>query len=123
MTIKDLMIKRKNNNELKIVAPVVNIEERENEIVLYAEMPGIDKNDLQVEVHNDELMFSAKKINTVPKDYSVCLQERISVEYKRIFSLGNQINKDEVSARYDNGILMITLKKRERAQPKKITIN
>ncbi len=124
MTIKDLIPRKKNHDEeLRIVNPVVNIKEKEAEIVLHAEMPGIDKEKLSIEVHGDELTINAKRFEEVPKEYTVYEQERMPVEYKRVFALGNQINKESVSAKYEDGILMITLQKSESAQPRKIAVS
>lgn len=123
MTIKDLMTRRKNNDqECRVVSPAVNIQERESAIVLYAEMPGINKEQLSVEVHGDELTVSAKRFDSVPKDYAVYVQERIPVEYRRVFSLSNHIDKENIEAKYEDGILIVTLHKSEQAQPKKIMV-
>ncbi|MFC1808758.1 Hsp20/alpha crystallin family protein [Candidatus Omnitrophota bacterium] len=123
MTIKDFIpMKRSSEGDFRVVSPVVNIEEKETEIMLYAEMPGIEKDALAVEVHGDEMTISAKRTSEVPKGYTSYLQERIPVEYRRVFSLGNQIDKNNISAQYENGIVTIVLKKSESAYPKKITV-
>ncbi len=122
MTIKDLIKRKKEDDHIRVVSPVVNIQEQETCILLHAEMPGIEKQQLTVEVHGDELCIEAKKTNIMPQGYTVFMQERMPVEYKRVFNLGRQINKEAVSARYDKGVLTVELKKLESAQPKKITI-
>jgi HSP20 family protein len=123
MAIKDMISrKRENGNTYRIVSPMVNIQEKETEIIVQAEMPGIVKEDLRIEVHGDELTIGAKRHNDVPKEYTAYIQERMPVEYKRVFTLGNQIDKNEVKARYEHGLLIITLQKSESAQPRKIAI-
>ena len=121
MTFKDI-IRKRSDDEQRIIVPVVNIQEKETEIVLNAEMPALDKSNISVEVHGDELVITGKRFNETPKGYNTIVQERPSVEYKRVFTLGNQINKDSVKAEYTDGILRVCLQKIESAQPKKIAI-
>ena len=120
--MRDEIKRRNNEEEVKVICPVVSIQEKETEIFLNAEMPGIQKDKLSVEVHGEELTISAKRVNDVPKGYTPFIQERIPVEYRRVFSLGNQINKETIAAQYKDGILQVCLKKTATAQPKKITI-
>ncbi|MBN1493432.1 MAG: Hsp20/alpha crystallin family protein [Candidatus Omnitrophica bacterium] len=123
MSIKDIVERKNDEKRALILQPAVNIQELGDHVILQAEMPGLTKEDVTVEVQGDELTISGTRRDDTPKGYTTLLQERVPVQYKRIFGLGNQIDKCAVSANYENGILMLTLKKTAAAQPKKITVS
>lgn len=113
----------KNKEEIKVIAPFVNMYEQENKIVLAVEMPGVDKTTLDVHVDDNQLIVKGKKgKEDVGKEYKLIYQERIPVEYERRFEINTQIDRDRIEAHYKDGILKIGLTKSEAAQPKKITI-
>ena len=122
MTLKDIIKKDRGEDELHTVIPVVNIREQGEAILLEAEMPGLDQSNISVEVQADELVISGKRESDAPKGYLSLHQERCALEYRRSFTLGRDIDRNNVKAHYENGILTIKLEKSEEAQPKKITI-
>lgn len=122
MTFRTLT-KTKKDNEVAVIRPVVNICEKDNDIELTAEMPGINKEDLSVEVKGDELCIRAKRTIDIPKGYEVLVQERGALIYERVFTVGNQVDARQIKASYKDGLLYVVLKKTEEAQPKKIPIS
>jgi HSP20 family protein len=107
----------------RVVAPLVNIHETDKEVVLQAEMPGLTKEDIVVELKGEELhIVGHRNVEEPPKGYTTLIKERFPFEYRRSFVL-HDVQTDKMSARYDNGVLTITLPKAERLQPKKITIS
>ncbi len=122
--IKNIIKKNgEKKEELPEIRPVVDIIEKENEVLLVVEMPGVDKENITVEIDRNELVISGKRYEGVPKGYVPLYQERLNVEYKRAFELSDQIDKNSIAADYENGVLVITLKKVETEQAKKITVN
>ena len=111
------------NRETRKIVPAVNIVENEKEVVLESEMVGLGKDEVGVDVNGDILTIKGKKKECVsPKGYELIYGERCSYEYERAFVLGNEVDRLQINAKYDNGILRFILPKSENAKPKKITI-
>ena len=114
---------RKNKEDLTVVAPYVNIYEKDRDIVLAVEMPNADKETLDVHLDGSQLVIQArKKKDEIGSEYKPLHQERTRVAYERRFEVNTEIDRDKVSAEYKDGILKVALAKAEAAQPRKITI-
>lgn len=103
----------------------VDISENEKEYLLEAELPGVKKEDINIEVNDDRLTISAKcDENTEDKNDNYIRRERRVSSMVRTFSLENVVS-DKISAKHENGILSLTLPKKEQAKPtgRKIDIN
>lgn len=94
----------------------LDVYEGEDERVIRLEMPGVKKKDIRIELENAVLSVEAKRIEKTGKEES-------NIELSRSVSVGDDVNADKIKAHLDNGILTITLPKREHAKPKQITIN
>jgi HSP20 family protein len=117
--------KNKQIPQKRVIEPLVNIEETEKDVILEAEMPDLNKQDIDIEINGNELWIRASSSNereAMPKEYTAIYRERCPLEYARTFVLGDEILKDKIEAQYETGILTIRLAKSETAQPKKITI-
>ncbi|MGR3219329.1 MAG: Hsp20/alpha crystallin family protein [Candidatus Anammoxibacter sp.] len=109
---------------VRVISPLTNIIEKEKEVVLEAEMAGLTQEDIDLELNGDELIITGKqKPNTVPEGFTVIHREINTFEYRRSFTLGSMINKEAIKAKYENGVLGLTLPKTEETLPKKLTIN
>lgn len=105
-------------------APAVDIFENENDIVLKAELAGVDPKDVEVRVEDSTLYLKGeRKFEKQVKDENYHRVERSYGSFARSFSLPNSINAEKVKAEYKDGLLMLTLPKREEAKPKTIKIN
>jgi len=104
-------------------APAVDIYETENEIVLKAELPGVDKDDLEVKVENNTLILKGeKRQETEIKKENYHRAERIYGQFQRIFTLPDTVDTDKIKASFKSGILTLTLPKKKEAKPKQITV-
>lgn len=114
----------KTNEQQKMkIAPLVAIHETDKEVVLEAEMVGLEKDDIKLELKGDELTISGtRKEDIVTKGCTPILRERWPFEYSRTFVLGSEVDREKINAKYDNGLLTLTIPKSEEAQPKKIEI-
>ena len=108
--------------------PKVNIIDYSDKIVIEAEVPGLDKNDVNVEIESNVLTISGNKV-IVPDKNQVLAGTYIRRElkrssFRRSFTLGDNISKDSVDANFENGILFVTLPKVKPSKPdvKKITV-
>jgi HSP20 family protein len=103
--------------------PRVNVEENNEAFELTAEVPGIEKKDITVEVKDRTLtIHGEKKLEEEKKDknYHVC--ERCYGEFTRTFTLPDNVEADKIEAEYQNGILKLTIPKKEEAKPKEIKV-
>jgi HSP20 family molecular chaperone IbpA len=115
---EDVLEKRQ---ELPRVAPLVDIYENEDEILLHADMPGVAKDNITVNVDNGRLEISATRI--LQKKGSGSWQEFGDVEYRRIFSVPQSIDVAKVNAELKEGVLKLHLPKAETAKPRTIEIS
>jgi HSP20 family protein len=105
-------------------APPVDIFENENNIVLKAELPGVEPKDVEVRVEDNTLYLKGeRKFEKETKEENYHRIERSYGSFARSFSLPNSIDAEKVGADYKDGLLTLTLPKREEAKPKTIKIN
>ena len=104
--------------------PSVDVHETDKDILIDAELPGIDKKDIKVEVKNNVLSISGeRKQEKKVEDSEYYRVESHYGKFERTFGLPDTISTDKVSATYKNGVLKITLPKTEKALPKEISID
>jgi len=104
-------------------APRVDIRETDDALLVQAELPGIDKKDIKLEVKDGVLTISGeRRYEKDVKEENVHRVERVYGKFMRSFSLPTNVDADQVSATMNNGVLEIRLAKRESAKPKAITI-
>jgi len=105
-------------------APAVDIFETENSIVLKAELPGVDPKDVEVRVEDNTLYLKGeRKFENETKEENYHRIERSYGSFARSFVLPNSMDAEKVAAEYQDGLLTLTLPKREEAKPKTIKIN
>lgn len=99
--------------------PAVNIKESETHFELTFAIPGFKKEDFNVEVDNETLIVSAEIKETSENQNEHFTRKEYSVQsFKRLFTLPETINEEVINASYENGILRLTLPKKEEALPK-----
>ena len=105
------------------IYPRTNLTDEGDRFVLIAELPGIEKGDLQVKVQGNYLEISGMNKLDDPEEYSTHKRERKSTEFTRSFTLPAEVDASKVTATLKNGLLTLTLPKAEAAKPLQITIN
>ncbi|HWV58061.1 MAG TPA: Hsp20/alpha crystallin family protein [Longimicrobiales bacterium] len=105
-------------------SPPVNVEDTGREILVTAELPGMKKEDINIELENNVLTIRGeKKLERKETDDSRrYVYERQVGQFTRSFTLPQMVAADRIHARYENGILTITLPKSEEARPKQISV-
>ena len=99
--------------------PKVNVYEYDDKIGMVAEIPGLDKKNVSVEVEDNVLTISGDK-HGFEDDGGKCITRELKhSSFKRSFNLGEQLDGDEVSANFKDGILSINIPKVEPELPKK----
>lgn len=109
------------SKELLSVVPVVDIYENEDEILLYADMPGVSRENITVNIDNGKLMLSGAR--TMETTGVTNWEEFGSVLFNRTFSVPQTIDIEKVNAELKEGVLRLHLPKSEAAKPKLIKIN
>ena len=103
--------------------PACDIYETEKEIVLKAELPGLKKEDVIVSIENNVLMIKGeRKFTEEVKRENFHRVERTYGEFLRSFTLPTFIDANKILAEFKDGVLMVTLPKREEAKPKQIDV-
>jgi HSP20 family protein len=103
------------------VTPVANIFEGADGYVLEAEMPGVNKEGLEVTVENDELIIVGRRGD---KDTpgSPLYRESRPLDYRRVFDLDPSIDTAKITAKIEQGVLTLTLPKAEQVKPRRIQV-
>jgi HSP20 family molecular chaperone IbpA len=105
---------------LRQLTPLVDIYENDEEILLHAEMPGVKKDDIMVNIDNGNLTLSG--VRTLTMEGAAEWEEFGNVEYQRAFSVPQTIDVNKVKAELKDGILALHLPKSEAAKPRLIEI-
>jgi HSP20 family protein len=105
-------------------APAVDIYEKDGNIVLKAELPGIDPKDVDVRVENNVLTLRGeRKFEEEVKKDNFHRVERSYGSFTRSFTLPSVVDTEKIKADCKDGVLRLTLPKREEAKPKQISIS
>jgi len=103
--------------------PAVDISEGEKDITLKAELPGIDKKDVHVEINDGVITLRGeRKIEKEDKKEHYHRVERSYGSFNRSFTLPTTVDSGKVKANYKDGILEVTLPRKEEAKPKSIPV-
>lgn len=105
-------------------APAVDIYETEHELVVKADLPDVRAEDLDIRVENNILTIRGdRKFEKKVDEKNYLRVERTYGSFSRSFSLVNTVNSEAIKADYKNGVLTLTIPKREEAKPKQIKVN
>ena len=103
--------------------PRTNLYDQGEKLEMIIEVPGMGKDDLNIKIQGNYLEVSGKREARTPEGYSAHRVERGTAAFTRSFTLPSEVDSSKVSARLDNGLLILELPKAEAAKPKQITIN
>jgi HSP20 family protein len=105
--------------------PAINVGQTPNSVEVYAFAPGMDPAKLDVVIDRGVLTISGERPSTLPQreaKSSVYNHERVTGSFKRAISLPDDIDAGRVTASYRDGVLNVSIARREEAQPKRITV-
>jgi len=105
-------------------SPAIDLREDETRYVLEAEIPGLNKKDIQLSLEESMLTISGKKSESqeTKKSLKSYCQERAYGEFSRQIRLNDAVDSDNVQAHYKNGILTVVLQKSKKSQLKEIPV-
>ena len=103
--------------------PAVDIQETENEVVLKADLPDVNEKEIDIRIEDGTLSLKGeRKFNKETKEGGFHRIERSYGSFARYFALPDSVNPEAVRAEYKNGVLTVSLAKKEAAKPKQIKV-
>ncbi len=106
----------------RIYAPQVDIIERQEEIVVIADMPGVDEKSVDITLEKNVLTIYGRVDFETPKDHRPVLSEYGIGDYQRVFTLSDEVDRDKIKASVKNGVLKLVMPKAESVKTRKIPI-
>jgi len=101
-----------------------DVSEDENSLRITMELPGVDSNDVRLSLENNVLTIRGEKKQQIDDDSErIHRFERTYGMFERTFVLPNTVDSERIDARYENGVLQVTIPKAERAKPREIRVN
>lgn len=104
------------------LVPHVDICEDKEKVTLYADLPGVNKDGLDVHIDKDTLQLYGKRSAGADAKKGGNYTEMPACDYYRAFTIGEEVDREHIAAHLSNGVLKLVLPKSERAKPKKIAI-
>lgn len=106
--------------------PALNVGGTAQSVEIYAFTPGLDPKTLEVNLDRGVLTIAGERNGKLPTDdekTAVHIHERFAGRFRRVVSLPDDVDPNGVSAEYRDGVLHVTVKRREEAQPRRISIH
>ncbi len=102
--------------------PPVDVFEDAAGITLYADLPGVPKENLNLQVDNDTLTIEGEISLSLPAEMEASHREIGLSRYRRVFALSRELDKEKVTAEFKQGVLKLRIPKAEHAQARKIEV-
>jgi len=119
---QESQVRREDNSvENHYLSPQVNIFETKDGFVLEAEMPGVNKDGLEITLEENNLTLVGRRQNE-SFGSEVIYRETKPAHFRRVFELDPVIDAGKIGAKMEQGILTLTLPKAEKVKPRKITV-
>lgn len=102
--------------------PKMDIFEDQNGITMFGDLPGVTKERLNITIDTDHLIIEGEASVNVPPNLQILYGEVRTPTYKRVFGLSDELNRDNISAEINNGVLKLHIPKIDAIKPKKIAV-
>jgi len=106
----------------KIYSPAVDIMERKDDIVVIADMPGVDDTSVDITLEKNVLTIYGKVKADIPEKHTLYLSEYGIGDYQRVFTLTDEVDREKIQATVKNGVVKILLPKAEIVKTRKISV-
>lgn len=103
--------------------PFINLFKKDDDTILTAEIAGMKKEDIKLEIKDGHIRIAGQRENKYPENASVHRVERRNFSFDRTLKLPHRVEMSQVKADYQNGILTVVLPRAEQDKPKQIDIN
>ena len=115
-------VTKQTDSDDRALLPPVDVIEDASGILLYADLAGLPKDKLHLQVEADTLIIEGEIDLEIPSDLQVSHAEVSLPRYRRVFTLSKELDPTRVSAELKNGVLKLSIPKAEHAQPRKIDV-
>ena len=112
----------RNGQVRRTLKPRIDLYEAGEAILLLADMPGVKEQDIEITLEKDRLTIRGAIEERAPEGYQPVYSESCLGDYQRSFVLSNEIDRDNIEASFNNGVLRLSLPKAEAAKPRKIAV-
>jgi len=112
----------KDNTSEAVLMPPVDVVEDAHGISLFADMPGVAKDRLHIQVEADTLTLEGELDLTLPEGMTPIHAEVTLPRYRRSFTLSKELDSSQVTASFTQGVLTLRIPKAEHAQPRKVEV-
>ena len=103
--------------------PSIDIYETENDLVLTAEVPGVEEDDIEIKIEDNTLSLSGdRKFEKETKEENYHRIERSYGSFFRSFTIPRNVDQEKIKAEHDNGVLKISMPKKPESKPKKVKV-
>jgi len=106
----------------RVYIPRVDIYETGDDVVLVADMPGVDEDGVDITLEKNVLTISGNILPADREGYSLAYSEYREGDYERTFALSNEVDRNRIEATIQDGVLMLTLPKAEEMKARKIAV-
>jgi HSP20 family protein len=103
--------------------PAINVGSTDEQVTVYVFAPGVDPKSLDVQMQQNLLSISGRREEAPEKGATYYRQERFRGEFNRVLTLPEDVDADQVEAKYREGIVEITVKRRQAAKPRQIAVH
>jgi HSP20 family protein len=119
---QDALAYEERTRQRRLFVPRADIYETEDDIVVVADVPGTDENNVDITLEKNILTINAFPSNNPPKDYTLVYSEYGLGDYQRRFAISNEIDRDKIKAQVKDGVLSLRLPKAGPAKTRKIAV-
>ena len=116
------MSEAERTRDRRAFVPRADIYETDDEIIVVADMPGVDENSVDITLEKNILTINAYAEPAEPENYTLTYAEYETGDYQRSFTLSNQIDQDNIRATVRNGVLQLCMSKAGPAKARKIVV-
>lgn len=121
--MSDQVVKREGaTREEAALLPPVDVIEDAGGITLYADLPGVPKDKLDIHVEGDTLTLEGELSLSIPEGMAATHAEVSLPRYRRTFTLSKELDSEKVTAEFQHGVLKLRIPKADHLQPRKITV-
>ena len=107
----------------RYIAPDVDIYETESDYVILTDMPGVSKERLNIKLERQDLRITGNLVKPEFINSDVLLSESCNASYHRHFTIADDVDRDKLEAKLEDGVLRLVLPKKENYKPRDIKIN
>jgi HSP20 family protein len=109
--------------EQPTMIPRVDVMEDEKGITLFADLPGVPRDALEIQVQGDSLTIEGQVSTATPEAMQATYAEVRVPRYRRMFTLSRELDSGRIEAQLKDGVLRLWIPKQEHAQPRRIAVN